>query len=433
MKKILLCLLWLPSFVSSAQCDPALRPVIFVHGFLASGDTWSNAARYFRENGYCNDQLYAYDWNSVSGNGRSNEQALVQLIDRILTSTGASQVDLVGHSAGGGLVRGLLKDSTQAQKVGRYIHIGSRKWTSAYAWFPNEQCMNIYSSGDRVAGNGAGAVEGAVNVALTEEDHYQVATSSSALSAMHDFLIRDKKKTSENKSSKGLVSIDKITKTSVSIGGKAVLLGDNAPIKEATITIHAIDKKTGLRKRNNSGVQIKTEVTGQWGPVKLTSGIPYEIELAPADPSKKKISYFFHSFTYDDPLVYLRGIPEGSRMSALLGKIPQEKDQSALVLYSAAGAMIGGRDSVTVNNVPICSSTLTPASRTVITSFIFDDGDGVSTGQVLKQYASAPFIGGIDLLLPTAATKVIAVYFNGKTLNLPALPSSERLLLAVLK
>jgi len=423
MKTIFLTLLLLPTLCSNAQCDPALRPVIFVHGFLASGDTWSNATHYFRDNGYCSDQLQAFDWNSVSGNGRSNEQALAQLIDRVLASTGAQQVDLVGHSAGGGLVRGLLKDSAQAQKVGRYIHIGSRKWTTAYAWFPNEKCMNIFSTGDRVAGNGAGPVDGAVNLALTEEDHYQVATSSKALSAMYTFLSRGHQ----------LQGSKKTATTSVSIAGKAVLLGDNAPIKEATITLYAIDKKTGLRKKNKTGVQLATTANGQWGPVTLRSGIPYEIELAPADTSKKKISYFFHSFTYDDPLVYLRGIPEGSRMSALLGKIPEEKDQSVLVIYSAAGAMIGGRDSVTVNGFAVCSPTLTPASRTVITSFVFDDGDGIGSGNVLKQYASAPFIGGADLLLPATAKKAISIYFNGKTLHLPALSSSDRILLAVIK
>jgi hypothetical protein len=161
--------------------------------------------------------------------------------------------------------------------------------------------------------------------------------------------------------------------------------------------------------------------------------MPYEIELVPSDTSKKKISYFFGAFLHDDPLVYLRGFPEGSRMSALLGKIPQEQDQSALVIYSAAGAMIGGRDSVTVNGVDICSPKLTPASRTVITSFIFDDGDGVSSGQVLRQYASAPFIGGVDQLLPAGKGQVHRIYYNGQILHIPGVPSSDRILLAVLK
>jgi pimeloyl-ACP methyl ester carboxylesterase len=423
MKKIALALLLLPPLFSKAQCDTTLRPLIFVHGFLASGDTWSNAFRFFRAAGYCSDQLYAYDWNSVGGNGKNNEQELVALIDKVLASTGNRQIDLVGHSAGGGLVRGLLKDSTQAKKVGRYIHIGSRKWTTAYPWFGNERCMNIFSSGDRVAGNGAGPIEGAANVALTQEDHYQVATSDKALAAMLDFLNTGTYKEAAKKTSR----------PTIEIAGKAVLLGDNAPMKEAIITIYRIDKKTGDRKKNQQALQLKISMTGTWGPAVLRRGEPYEIELVPAKPATKKISYFFRGFEDDDPLVYLRGFPEGNRMSALLGKIPEQRDQSVLVLYSATGAMIGARDSVTVNDVAVCSSELTPASRTVITSFIFDDGDGISSGKVLKQYASAPFIGGVDQFLPAGKRQVLRIYFNGQRLHIPAVPSSDRILLAVLK
>ncbi|MFM7646415.1 MAG: alpha/beta fold hydrolase [Sphingomonadales bacterium] len=420
---MVLILLVLTTHFANAQCDPAIRPVIFVHGFLASGDTWSNAVHFFSQAGYCNDQLYAFDWNSVGGGGKTNEQALVKLIDKVLIQTGAQQVDLVGHSAGGGLIRGLLNDSVQAQKVRRYVHIGSRKWTTSHDWFTNEKCMNIFSAADRVAGNGAGPVEGATNVSLTTEDHYQVATSPRALAAMLSFLhpISSTRQPTANNSAK------------VSISGRAVLLGDNAPMKDASVTIYAIDKKTGVRKKNPAALQTKTTVSGQWGPLTVSSGLPYEIELASDDTAKRKISYYFTSFDHTDPLVYLRGIPEGSRMSALLGKIPAEQDQSALVVYSATAAMIGGRDSVAINNIAISAGELMPASRTIITSFIFDDGDAVSSVKSLQQYRSTPFIGGVDLLLSAGPKKVISIYFNGKTLNLPARPSAERIMLAVVR
>ena len=40
-------------------CD-VYRPVVMVHGFLASGDTWAKFAQYFTSNGYCNRQMYAF-------------------------------------------------------------------------------------------------------------------------------------------------------------------------------------------------------------------------------------------------------------------------------------------------------------------------------------------------------------------------------------
>ena len=410
----------LPS--ASAQCDSTLRPVVFVHGFLASGDTWSNAVHYFRQAGYCENRLFAFDWNSIGGSNKKTEQQLIQFIDKVLAITGATQIDLVGHSAGGGLGRNFLKDSLQAPKIAHYVHIGSRKWTNDYSWFPNQQCLNIFSSGDKVAGNSAGNVEGASNLALQQEDHYQVATAEPALKAMLQFF-------NPNQNTLFVPAVEK----QVSISGRAVLLGDNQPMSGARIHIYPLNKRNGKRKIGTTITEISVNSTGAWGPVTLQSSTPYEIELTPSDTNKRKISYFFHSFRHADPLVYLRGIPEGNRMMAMLGTLPEKEDQSLLVLYSATGAMIGGRDSVTVNGMPVCSPTLTPAAKTVISSFIFEGGDGNSSGQSLKQFNSIPFIVGVDLNLAAGKNKLIEIYWNGKKLCIPAYPSKERILLAVFR
>jgi hypothetical protein len=118
---------------------------------------------------------------------------------------------------------------------------------------------------------------------------------------------------------------------------------------------------------------------------------------------------------------------------ALLGQVPEREDQSALVIYSAASAMIGGRDSVTVNGISVCSATLTPASKTAITSFIYEDGDGVSTGRTIKQFTATPFISGIDLLLEAGENKLLRLRYNSQQLTLRARPSKERVLLAVFR
>ncbi len=421
MRKLIGSLLLFVSLSSTAQCDVEQRPVIFIHGFLASGDTWSNAVKFFQQAGYCKNRLYAFDWNSVGGNGKQNEQLLSQFIQQIKKETGAVQVDLIGHSAGGGLARSYLKDSNQARNVAHYVHIGSRKWVENFPWFPNERCLNIFSTEDRVAGTSAGVIEGANNLRLTEEDHYQVATSVKSLTGILNFLAPTKK------AANSLLA----TKKKVEIAGKAVILGDNMPMKNATVTIYPINQKNGRRTRKPA-INLITAENGGWGPVVVEAGIPYEIELLPSDSKKKKISYFFSSFEQDNPLVYLRGFPEGNRMSSLLGKIPEEENQSALVIYAASAAMVGGRDSVTVNQFPVCSKELTPASKTVITSFIFDDGDGISSGKTLKQFAAAPFIGGLDRLLPAGARMKHQIYYNGKLLTVPAYPSKDRIILAVL-
>ncbi|NDA62732.1 MAG: alpha/beta fold hydrolase [Chitinophagia bacterium] len=422
MRTFLFSIFFIASTFSNAQTDFSIakNPIIFIHGFLASGDTWANAFDFFQLEGYNTNQLFVFDWNSISGNNQQTDTLLSKFIDEVLKKTGASQVELVAHSAGGGLARNLLKDSIQANKVAHYAHIGSRKWTTAYPWFPNAKCINIFSTGDKVAGNAAGRIEGATNLAFGLLDHYQVATSHESLQAIKDFFAGQYILCFEN------------SNPPVEIAGKAVELGTNQPMRGATLTIYPLNIKNGKRKRALLADRLAVDENGNWGPVTIERATPYEIEVIPANRLGRVISYYFPPFSQSNPLVYLRGFPNDSRMNFLLGKIPENETNTTLVLYASTSAMVGGRDSVTVNGMQICSPLLTPASKTAITSFIFDDGDGVSSGKALKQFSSVPFISGVDIAL-AADKKPIYIYCNGQQLTIPALPSAQRIQLAVFR
>ena len=84
-----------------AVCDSSFNPVVMCHGFLASGDTYARQVKRFVQNNYCSSSTYVYDWNSLGGGSSVND--LDEFIDQVLTSTSATQVELVGHSAGGSL------------------------------------------------------------------------------------------------------------------------------------------------------------------------------------------------------------------------------------------------------------------------------------------------------------------------------------------
>ncbi len=85
----------------TATCDTTYIPVIMCHGFLASGDTYAGQVKRFVQNNYCGQSVYVYDWNSLGGG--SSPALLDAFIEGVLERTGAAQVNLVGHSAGGGL------------------------------------------------------------------------------------------------------------------------------------------------------------------------------------------------------------------------------------------------------------------------------------------------------------------------------------------
>lgn len=408
------------TFGTFAQCDITKRPIVFIHGFLASGDTYAGQIQRFIDAGYCPYRLFVYDWNSVSGNGKKNDSLLNIFIDNALNHTGAKQVDLVGHSAGGGLGRGYLIDSSNASKVAHYVHLGSRKWVYEYKWFKNNRCLNIYSAGDKVIGSGAGDVEGAVNLDLKNKDHYEVATSEETFTAIYKFLNGDELPGKVNTKS-----------TTIKISGRAVLLGDNEPVNNGLINVYKLHPKSGKRLSATPVAILSVNSKGYWGAFNASKKTYYEFELTTDEQGQRTISYFFEPFTQTNRYVYLRGFPQGNMIGMMLGSLPAKEDQSAIVLYSANKAMIAGRDSVTVNGIPVSSALLTPASKTIISSFIFDDGDRKTSGNGLKQFTAAPFIGGVDISLPVNNKKGNTVYYNGRKLVLPAVPSKERILLAV--
>ncbi|MFI1396510.1 esterase/lipase family protein [Streptomyces sp. NPDC020681] len=112
------------------SCKPSAahpRPVILVHGtFGNSWDNWLSLAPYLVKRGYC---VFSLDYGQLPGvplfNGlgpidKSAEQLDVY-VDKVLSATGASETDLVGHSQGGMMPRHYLKFLGGADKVNALV------------------------------------------------------------------------------------------------------------------------------------------------------------------------------------------------------------------------------------------------------------------------------------------------------------------------
>jgi triacylglycerol esterase/lipase EstA (alpha/beta hydrolase family) len=103
MKKIFLISVILFSLKGFAQqtCDDKKLPIIFVHGFLASGDSWATQIQRLIKSGYCEERLFVFDWNTI---GEEKSDSLLEVfIRKVLIKTNAQSVNLIAHSAGGGV------------------------------------------------------------------------------------------------------------------------------------------------------------------------------------------------------------------------------------------------------------------------------------------------------------------------------------------
>lgn len=117
-----------PPGANNWSCRPTAahpRPVILVHGtFEDMADNWQALSPLLSDNGYC---VYALNYGSHDGSGaigvdatgpiESSAQQLGSFVTRVLAATGASQVDLVGHSQGGMMPRYYMKFDGGGAKV----------------------------------------------------------------------------------------------------------------------------------------------------------------------------------------------------------------------------------------------------------------------------------------------------------------------------
>src|SRR3954451_12250661 len=117
-----------PPGANDWSCQPTAahpRPVVLVHGTFADrSNSWQALSPLLKNNGWC---AFALNYGSYSGSGaigvygvgeiRNSAQELAAFVDQVLTATGATEADLVGHSQGGMMPRYYLKFLGGAAKV----------------------------------------------------------------------------------------------------------------------------------------------------------------------------------------------------------------------------------------------------------------------------------------------------------------------------
>ena len=392
-----------------AVCDTSYNPIIMCHGFLASGDTYAGQVKRFTQNGYCGTSTYVFDWNSLGGGSSVN--ALNDFIDDVLMTTGATQVELVGHSAGGGLGYDYLSDATRAQKVAHYVHLGSSPQSAPAGPNGEVPTLNIYSPYDAiVAGD---EIPGATNVSLDLKDHYEVATSEQTFLEMFEFF------RGESPNSSVIVSDDKRT-----VSGKVLTLGENQALVGATVNVYKLNSSTGERTSSNPLFTYTTNVEGRWGSFNAEENVHYEFEVISANPADRKLHYYREPFLTTDALVYLRAFPPASSLAGtLLASLPEDDDQAVVISFTSSQAVIYNRDVMTVEGYDLSTQEFASESNTTIAYFLYDDGNGQTDESAVGLFSFTSFLTGVDVLFPTDQQETIDLNFNQRELHVPSWPS----------
>lgn len=123
------------------SCVPSAehpRPVILVHGLTQTRAFWRTASPLLKNNGFCVFAITYGQLPGIDGLGgmtsiEESAPELATFVDEVLAATGATEVDLVGHSEGTVMPQYYLKHLGGADKVNHYVAItplynGSTGW-----------------------------------------------------------------------------------------------------------------------------------------------------------------------------------------------------------------------------------------------------------------------------------------------------------------
>lgn len=400
------------------ECDATKNPIVFVHGMVDAGDTFANSAMRFASNGYCLDRVFAFDWNTVDLNYSAQAAGLAIYINNVLGITGAEQIELVGHSAGGLLSRIYLKTPGNAANVAHYANLASFGG-SAPAGVPS---INISSEYDAVVGSSY--LEGAINVLLLGTDHLQVVSCAESFDELYRFFNED-----EAPETTAIVP-EKI----IALSGRIVSLDENKIGAGFTVKIYEYDPATGQRITKTPLAEFTGDEGGYFGPFEGSSDAYYEYWVIPADPSEVSVHYYREPQPRSNSLIYLRTLPDSLSLFGLLFKVLLVIDDASTMAasFTANQSTVAGRDTLFVDGYEISTQQIASVSQSTIAVFFADvDRNGQSDKAPLNGLlglivGAFPLLQSFDLLIPATPDRIIPFTFNGRTINVPNLMSESQ-------
>jgi triacylglycerol lipase len=99
-------------------------PIVFVHGFGASGAIWTTMTDRLKTDGWTDTPLVTWTYDSNQSNVTIAQQ-LQTKVDSLLAATGAKKIDIITHSMGGLSSRYFAKNLQGSEKIDALVFLGT--------------------------------------------------------------------------------------------------------------------------------------------------------------------------------------------------------------------------------------------------------------------------------------------------------------------
>lgn len=350
-------LLWLLGSCAIAPRSHELPPIVFVHGNGDDAAVWMTTLWRYESNGWPRSRLFALslpypsarDDDTKPQEGRSStddyRRFLATQVERVLKTTGARQVVMIGSSRGVNAIRNYVENGAGRRTVSRVVLCGGTShgvWADA-AFRPNSEFNGAGAfirqlnqpkgpNGDEVTPGvewltlrsdkedkytqadgallgmpgvpthitfDAPALKGALNLVLPGRDHREVAFHREAFARAYAFLTGHAPATLDVQP-EAVVILDGVVSANPAIGPT------NLPLVGARVEVYAVAAESGARL--GAALSDRTVAAdGHWGP--LTTDQKAHLEFVIAAHGFATTHIYYSPFLRSSAIVDLRAEP----------------------------------------------------------------------------------------------------------------------------
>jgi pimeloyl-ACP methyl ester carboxylesterase len=381
-----LCFLSTPASANHEMQFPTIRPIIFIHGGGGSAAQFEAQAQRFTSNGYPENYIATYEWDTRNGLNIPDFEPIFKDIDKLIDAlrqeTGADKVELTGHSMGGGVTfRYLASSPERANKVAHYVTfegaVGAVKTFDVpmmCIWGENYKTINY---------------PGAINVINYGQTHTQSAVSAETFLAMYRFF---------NGVDPVTANIVAEPRGQIRLSGRALIYRQNAPVVGSTVEIYKVDGYTGFRFQKKPEEIYPIDETGNWGPFKAKGGEYYEFVIV-REGENQNHHFYYEPFIRSDHFIRLitSTEPDGGSTAFM-----ERSDHHTNLVVTKGEEFLGAQslnDVLLIDGVNVVTPVTVPGTGAPVNMinalYIYDKGtDGISNIVISP--------GLIDLYIPGA-------------------------------